>query len=221
MLDNSRVRHFPVGVVYYRIALIVIGVEYLVFKPYRAVTECAVSVTEKFVYLSCENGLFGYVGIFLDKFEIVGICLNVRACEHLFDYLSISAYRYALIAVIEIVVVIGESERQTLYYKRRKLGAGSAPLLLRVALYQLFVNVRSDQLQCLFLEVLRLAYVKICYLTGYYRLCFSGRLYSPHFAESVHIERQIVKLVLVGRYRGIDEVVEIGKAVHIFPYCFV
>ena len=44
-----RDRHFPVGEVNYRIALIVIGIEYLVFKPYRAVTECAVSVTEKFV----------------------------------------------------------------------------------------------------------------------------------------------------------------------------
>lgn len=77
MLDNSCVRHFSVGIVYYCITLIVIGVKYLIFKPYRAVTECAVSVTEKFVYLSCENGLFGYVGVFLDKFEIVGICLNV------------------------------------------------------------------------------------------------------------------------------------------------
>ena len=39
----------------------------------------------------------------------------------------------------------------------------------------------------------------------------------PHFGKCVHVERQIVKLVLINRHRGIHEIVELRKTVYVIP----
>ncbi len=117
MLDYSCIRNFSVGVIYNRVALMVFLVKYLCFKAYRTVLKRTVFKSEELIDLTCVYSLVGNVGIFLDKLKIIGACLYIRACEHFFDYLCISAHRDTLIAVVEVVVVIYKSERKTLDYE--------------------------------------------------------------------------------------------------------
>ena len=47
--------------------------------------------------------------------------------------------------------------------------------------------------------------------------CLRRRPDSPHFAECIHIKRQIVKLILIYRHRRIDIIVELRKLIYIIP----
>ena len=82
---------------------------------------------------------------------------------------------------------------------------------------QLFVNVPSHQEQRLLFQVLRLCDpgLSALALDDLFRL--RRRTDPPHLAECVHIERQVVKLVLVYRHRRIDIIIELRKLIHIIP----
>ena len=56
-------------------------------------------------------------------------------------------------------------------------------------------------------------------LNDLHRLCRS--LNIPHLAESIHIKRKIVKLVLISRHRAVDIIVELCKSAYIVPHFLV
>lgn len=221
VFDNARVRRFSVRIIHNRNALIVWRIENLRIETHRAIFEFAEFESEKLVYHTRVYRLVCNVRIILYKVEIIRVCHHVRACEHLFDYWRISADRYALIAVVEIVVVKGESARQTLYYKRGQVLAISAPLFFGVAFDEFGVHVRADEFQRLFFEVFRLVYAEIRHLFGDFGTRFVGGDNAPQLAERVHIERQIVQFALVVCNRRVYIVVEFGKSIDEIPHFLV
>ncbi len=221
VFDNARILRFSVRVIHNRNALIVGGIENLRIETHRAIFEFAEFESEKLVYHTRIYRLVCDVRIILYKIEIIRFCHHVRAVEQLLDYRRISADRYALIAVVEIVVVKGESARQTLYYERGQVFAISAPLLFGVTFDEFGIYVRSDEFQCLFFEVFRLVYAEICHLFGDFGARFVGCDNTPQLAERVHIERQIVQFAFVVCNRRVYIVVEIGKFVDKIPHFLV
>ena len=59
--------------------------------------------------------------------------------------LRVTADGNALIQGVEVIIIKSQSNRQTLDDKRREIFAVTSPLLLCIALDQLFKNVSSDQ----------------------------------------------------------------------------
>ena len=114
--------------------------------------------------------------------------LHVRPLEHTPYHLGIAADRYTLITCVKIVVVKGEPYRQAFYYKGGQLAAGPSPLFFGVALYQLLVNVGSDERDRLLLKVFRLSDPGGTALALDLLICLLGSHDAPHPVEGVHIE---------------------------------
>ena len=141
-----------------------------------------------------------------------------RALEQLLDDLRIAADRDALEAVIEIIVVISEAERQPADDKRRQILAVTPPLLLRVALHELLVHIRTNERQRLLLKILRIDNIQFVDLFLNLRLHLLRRRQSPQLREGIHVEGEIVQLVFVLRHRRIDILVKLRKPVDILPH---
>ena len=143
-----------------------------------------------------------------------------RIVEDIFHHLRISACRYPLVQGIVIIVVECKSHRKPFYDERRKLSAVSAPLLLRVALYKLFVYIAADKADRLFFQVLRLAF----YLGSLLRYLLHGlfrRDHAPHLIEGIHVKGQGVELSPVVRHGRIGKSVERRELLQIVPHLFV
>ena len=95
--------------------------------------------------------------------------------------------------------------------------ATASPLLLGVALDEFRVDVRPDERDGLFLEVLRLFDAGGAAL--FFDLCrsFRRRCDVPHFRKGVHVEREVVEFSAVVRDGGVDVVVERYETVDIVP----
>lgn len=99
-----------------------------------------------------------------------------------------------------------------------KLRAVPSPLLFGISLHENLVDVAPDQRNRLLLKILRrlsrhhlrlLLYVALRVLGGDDR--------RPYFRERVHVERQIVEVVLVVDNGAVRVSVELGEAAHIVP----
>ena len=139
--------------------------------------------------------------------------------KHFFDHEGISACGYTLITVIKVIIVVRKTYRQTSNQKCRKLGTGTAPLLLRITLHQLFVNGTANKRNGLFLQVRRFRITGT--FAGYLFLCLGRSNHTPDLIEGIHIERQIINFVTVNGNGSIGEAVKICKAIHVGPYCCV
>ena len=180
MLYNSGVRHFALGIVYNRHALVVFFIQKLCFKLKAAVFKLAETVGKVFVYRTCVNAFISHLQIILTVGKKIGVKPYLHTFEQLFYKLGIAAARYALVAVVKIVVIIGEPYRQALYYKRGQLAAVSAPLLFGVALYKFCVNIPSHKAYSLFFKIFRLAlYLGSLLIKHFSRLLWGG--YTEHF----------------------------------------
>lgn len=142
--------------------------------------------------------------------------MNFDAVEQGLDQLVVAADRNALIAVVEVIVVERIADRQALDDEGGQLRAAAAPLLLRVALDELRVDIRADERDGLLLEVLRLACDGLALLRDdSLGLCW--RYDVPELAERVHVERQVVEMALIVRDRRVNEIVERDELVDIRP----
>ena len=192
------------------------------FKTERSVFECSEFVIEVLVNRACVDHLIE--GIFLILAYKILICcaeLYINAAQHILHKLRITADRDSLISVVEIIVVKGKPYGKPLDDERGKFGTLSSPLLLRVAFYQLFIDIFSDKRYSLLFEIFGILLKAVLLLLVDDLLCFFRSLYSPHLTERVHIERKVVKLISVFCNGSIDEVVELGKPVYIVPDLFI
>ena len=127
----------------------------------------------------------------------------------------------ALIAGIEVVVVVGEAHRQTPDDEGRQLRAGTAPLLLGVALHQLFIDVTPHQTDGLLLQIPRLAVTGGRLLAAYLLPRLLRRDDTPHLVEGVHVEGQVIQLAPVVGDGAVGKAVEAGKAVDVGPHLLI
>ena len=149
-------------------------------------------------------------------FEEVDTGANFDAVKQGFDQLVVAADRDALIAVIEVVIVERIADGQALDDEGGQLRATASPLLLRVALDELRVDIRADERDSLLLEVLWLACDGLALLRDDI-LGLRRRHDVPELAERVHVERQVVEMALIVRDRRVDEIVELDELVDIRP----
>lgn len=127
----------------------------------------------------------------------------------------------ALIGNEIIVVVVGRAHRQPLDDPRRKLAAPAAILLLGVTLDELLVDVRADQHDGQFLQIVRLRYAGALDLLPNVALCLLGCAHASQAVEGVRVEWEIIQLALVVGNRAVDEGLHAAEALHIGPYRFV
>lgn len=154
MLNDTGVGHLSLGVVDYGIALKVGCVEPFVLKAQTAVVEVAVAVIVKLIDAAGVECAAGLRMEFVTVGKVVGAQAYIGLGQQGVDECIVSpTLGYALVAVVEIVVVEGEAEGQPLDDESRQLGGGTAPLLFGIPLDESLVNVAPAQCECLLLKV--------------------------------------------------------------------
>ena len=218
VLDDARVGDLALGVVDHGHALVVGLVEGLGLEAQAAVFERAQFKVVERVYGAAVDRLGGDIGLGGDELLVLHAAAHLDALEHVGDHLGVAAHGDALVAVVEVVVVVGEAAGEALDDARGQVAAVAAPLLLGVALHERLEDVAADERQSLLLEVLRLADVLGGHLLG--DLCAGvGRRDDarPHLGEGVHVEGHVVHVAAEVGDRRVDVVVELGEAVDVVP----
>ena len=134
----------------------------------------------------------------------------------------------ALVGVVEVVVVEDEAYGQPSDDEGRQLWAFPPPLLLGISFDEPFVNVASDEGECLLFQVAWLG--DACRFHGFQ--CLLALLFylghgglrsgdTPHLVEGVHVEGQVVEFPLVVGYRRVGVSVERGDGVDEVPHFLV
>ena len=199
MLNDPGIWNFLFRIIHYRIALVIVAVQYLCLEPDRAVLQSTQPIAVIFINHPCKDRLIRNVRVLLPKCKIICIRPNFRTFQHPLCDRCISADGDSLVSVVEIIIIIREPDRQTADDKGRQLPAVSAPLLLRVALYQLLEYIPAHQGQALLLQILRIRNTRLLNLLRNHFLRLLWGTNPPHLAEGIHIERQVIQLVLIHR----------------------
>lgn len=218
VLDDARVGDLALGVVDHGHALVVLLVERLGLKVQAAVLERAQLKVVERVDGAAVDRLGGDIGLGGDQLLVLHAAAHLDALEHVGDHLGVAAHGDALVAVVEVVVVVGKAAGEALDDARGQVLAITTPLLLGVALHERLEDVAADERQRLFLQVLRLADVLSGHLLG--NLCFGVCRRDdarPHLGEGVHVEGHVVHVAVEVGDGRVDVVVELGEAVDVIP----
>ena len=218
VLDDAGVGDLALGVVDHGNALVVLLVERLGLKAQTAVLERAQLKVVERVDGAAVDRLGGDVGLGGGQLLVLHAAADLDALEHVGDHLGVAAHGDALVAVVEVVVVVGEAAGEALDDARGQVAAVAAPLLLGVALHERLEDVAAHEGQGLLLEVCRLADVLGGHLLGDLGLCVGRRDDArPHFGEGVHVEGHVIHAAVEVGDRRVDVVVELGEAVDVVP----
>lgn len=218
VLDDAGVGDLALGVVDHGHALVVGLVERLGLEAQAAVLQRAQLEVVERVDGAAVDRPGGDIGLGGGQLLVLHAAAHLDALEHVGDHLGVAAHGDALVAVIEVVVVVGKAAGEALDDARGQVLAITAPLLLGVALHERLEDVTADERQRLLLEVLRLADVLGGNLLG--DLCLGvGRRDDarPHLGEGVHVEGHVVHAAAEVGDRRVDVVVELGEAVDVVP----
>ena len=230
VLDDSRPRSLAACIIHHGISLEIRHVQLLRLKPDGPVLQMPEPVVKVFVDRPRVNHLPILPGILFRECPVVNPRHHRNARQKLLNHLRVPADRNPLITVIKIVVVIGKPKRQSPDDEGRQLRARTSPLLLRVFSDQFFVDIRPGERDRLLFQILRdkclfrrksplFLFLRDIFRSLLLDLCLYllRCIKPPHLREGVHIERQVVELILVPGYRRIDVVVELRILVHILP----
>ena len=222
VLDDAGEGHVTVGVVDHRIPLIVGHRQHFRVEPHRAVLQMAQREVEKGIYRSRVENVMGQGLPRLPVGKEIGGGAHLNVLEQGIGEHIVAPDGYALVAVVEIVVVIDHAHGQPLDDEGRQLGARPSPLLLGVALDEPVIDVAPHQQQGLLLQILRLAPLQPCLglgpLSVEHLLCLLRSGDSPHLVKGVHVEGQIVELALIVGQRGVGIPVAGSQPVDKIPY---
>ena len=218
VLDDARIGDLALGVVDHGHALVVLLVECLGLKAQTAVLERAQLKVVERVDGAAVDRLGGDIGLGGDQLLVLHAAAQLDPLEHVGDHLGVAAHGDALVAVVEVVVVVGEAAGEALDDARGQVAAVAPPLLLGVALHERLEDVAAYERQRLLLEVLRLADVLGGHLLGDLGLGVCRRNDArPHLGEGVHVEGHVVHVAMEVGDRRVDVVVELGEAVDVVP----
>ena len=218
VLDDAGVGDLALGVVDHGNALVVLLVERLGLKAQAAVLQRAQLKVVERVDGAAVDRLGGDVGLGGGQLLVLHAAAHLDALEHVGDHLGVAAHGDALVAVVEVVVVVGEAAGEALDDARGQILAVAAPLLLGVALHERLEDVAAHEGKRLLLEVRGLADVLGGHLLGDLGLGVRGRDDArPHLGEGVHVEGHVVHVAVEVGDRRVDVVVELGEAVDVVP----
>lgn len=218
VLDDARVGDLALGVVDQGHALVVGLVERLGLEAQAAVLQRAQLEVVERVDGAAVDRLGGDIGLGGGQLLVLHAAAHLDALEHVGDHLGVAAHGDALVAVVEVVVVVGEAAGEALDDARGQVAAVAAPLLLGVALHERLEDVAAHEGQRLLLEVGRLADVLGGHLLGDLGAGVCRRDDAgPHLGEGVHVEGHVVHAAVEVDDRRVDVVVELGEAVDVAP----
>ena len=218
VLDDAGVGDLALGVVDHGHALVVGLVEGLGLEAQAAVLERAQPEVVERVDGAAVDRPGGDIGLGGGQLLVLHAAAHLDALEYVGDHLGVAAHGDALVAVVEVVVVVGEAAGEAPDDARGQVAAVAAPLLLGVALHERLEDVAADERQRLLLEVCRLADVLGGHLLGDLGLGVCRRDDArPHLGEGVHVEGHVVHVAVEVGYRRVDVVVELGEAVDVVP----
>ena len=221
VLDDAGEGDLALGVVDHGHALVVLLVERLGLKAQAAVLERAQLKVVERVDGTAVDRLGGDVGLGGDQLLVLHAAAHLDTLEHVGDHLGVAAHRDALVAVVEVVVVVSKTAGEALDNACGQVLAVAAPLLLGVPLHERLEDVAAHEGQRLLLKVCRLANVLGGYLLGDFGLGIGRRDDArPHLGEGVHVKGHVVHVAVEVGDRRVDVVVELGKAVDIVPDVF-
>ena len=221
VLDDAGVGDLALGVVDHGHALVVLLVERLGLKAQAAVLQRAQLKVVERVDGAAVDRLSGDVGLGGDQLLVLHAATHLDAFEHVGDHLGVAAHGDALVAIVEVVVVVGKAAGEALDDARGQVAAVAAPLLLGVALHEPLEDVAAHEGQRLLLKVCRLANVLGGYLLS--NLCLGiGRRDDarPHLGEGVHVKGHVVHVAVEVGDRRVNVVVELREAVDVVPDVF-
>ena len=218
VLDDAGVGDLALGVVDHGHALVVGLVERLGLKAQAAVLQRAQLKVVECVDGAAVDRLGGDIGLGGGQLLVLHAATHLDALEHVGDHLGVAAHGDALVAIVEVVVVVGEAAGEALDDARGQVAAVATPLLLSVALHERLEDVAAHEGQRLLLEVCRLADVLGGHLLGDFCLGVRRRDDArPHLGEGVHVEGHVVHVAVEFGDRRVDVVVELGEAVDVVP----
>ena len=218
VLDDAGVGDLALGVVDHGHALMVGLVEGLGLEAQAAVLQRAQPEVVERVDGAAVDRLGGDIGLGGGQLLVLHAAAHLDALEHVGDHLGVAAHGDALVAVVEVVVVVGKTAGEAFDDAGGQVAAVAAPLLLGVALHERLEDVAADERQRLLLEVCRLADVLGGHLLGDLGLGVGRRDDArPHLGEGVHVEGHVVHAAAEVGYRRVDVVVELGEAVDVVP----
>ena len=218
VLDDARVGDLALGVVDHGHALVVGLFERLGLEAQAAVLERAQPEVVERVDGAAVDRPGGDTGLGGGQLLVLHAAAHLDALEHVGDHLGVAAHWDALVAVVEVVVVVGEAAGEALDDARGQVLAVAAPLLLGVALHERLEDVAADERQRLFFKILRLADVLGGHLLGDLGAGVRRRDDArPHLGEGVHVEGHVVHVAAEVGDRRVDVVVELGEAVDVVP----
>ncbi len=140
--------------------------------------------------------------------------------EHRGHECGVSVSRDSLVAMVEVVIVIVEPERQALEDTGWELGRGQTPLLFGVALEEGLVQVSPHHAEGLFLEVLW--YWNVFGECTDVVLCLGGAHGSTEeLVHGVEVDREGVDLSIDGGLDPTDVGHHLSVLVHEVPDLFV
>lgn len=219
VLDDAGVGHLAGRVVHHGDALVVGLVEHLALEAQAAVLQRAELEVVERVDGAAVDGPRRDVGLLGDELLVLDAAAHLDALEYVGDHLGVAAHGDALVAVVEVVVVVREAAGQTLDDARGQVPAVAAPLLLRVALHERLEDVAAHEGERLLLEVGGLADALGGDLLGDSGAGVCRRDDAgPHPGERVHVERHVVHLAAEVGHGRVHVVVELGEAAHVVPH---
>lgn len=221
VLDDARVGDLALGVVDHGHALVVGLVERLGLEAQAAVLQRAQLKVVECVDGAAVDRLGGDIGLVGDQLLVFHAATHLHALEHVGDHLGVAAHGDALVAIVEVVVVVGKAAGESLDDARGQVAAVAAPLLLGVALHERLEDVAAHEGQRLLLKVGRLADVLGGHLLGDLGAGVGRRDDArPHLGKGVHVKGHVVHVAVEIGDRRVDVIVELGKAVDVVPDVF-
>ena len=221
MLDDPRPRCLAIRIIHRRISLKIRFVQHFRLKAYRTILQSTQLVFKVSINRPCINNLIRQSIQLCLILEIIRIQTHFNSIQHIGNHLRIAAHRNSLIQSIKIIVIKRQSNRQSLNNKSRKILAIASPLLLRITLDQLLVNILANQRDRLFLQIVRLRNAGFVALLLNFRCCLLRCHNAPHLIERIHVKRQRIQLSLIIRYRTVRKTIELGKTCNIIPHFFI
>ena len=207
VFNDSGVGDLPLCIIHHRISLIIIALrQILLFEGEGAILKIAKAIIKIFIdhagiqHLVKSNivfAVFSALLLFRKESTVLRVQQDLRPLKKLFHNPGIATYGNALISVIKIIVVIDKPEWQPFNNESRQFLTVSAPLLFRVPFDQFLIDIRPGKRQCLFLQILWLRDMQLLYLLLNLRLRLSRRFNPPELRKSIHIEGEIINLVLI------------------------
>ena len=148
----------------------------------------------------CKDHFFSRAFQFFTIGEEINPKFYLYITQHVFNDDIVTTNWNPLVTVIKVVIIKGQTNWEALNDERRQVCCRTSPLLLRIALDQLFIDIWTNQLDGLFFKVLGLNILHVSRLLGDLILDLLWCLGPPHGIKGIHVEGKIVEATLVIRH---------------------